>query len=629
MRCAVPLLLVLLLPTAGAWSIEVEAPREAPAGLPFDARVCVSGAPGRVEVRAWLENGTLSSGGARLRPDRYALALDVADGRACAPLSAQPGMDARTTLRARLRSGATAAAEVALDDAPLPTRVALVDAWGPPFSGVRLRNDGAEVALDALALEVAGRRVALPDATLAPGATLFVGKAAPPGETLAAADLGLRAGEARLMIGTRPLSTLAVPTLAPGMVADGDGLRRAGVSRVPAQPMRVEGALLVYATPDAGAAPVVDLLESARREVLLEGYTFTSPDVAAALARALDRGVVVRILLEGAPAGGIEDEERAILSTLAGRGADVALLRSAAGFPARFAAVHAKVIVVDREAALVATENLHASSYPAAPAVVGTRGYGVVVRNATLARALADVLDADMAPWPDVQRVDLDALPPPAPALASARSGPGDALLIERHAGNATLVLSPDDPLALARAIDGASRSVDVALLFAQPRFGADENPLLESLVAAARRNVSVRLLLDGRVDDGRNREVAARLAAIARRDALPLEARVDRADRLLHAKMVVLDAERAYVGSMNWGRASANENREAGLLLDSPEAAAWLALRFEEDWSEEKDAPPARREVGSGLAPAVVGLALSCRLLRALRGPCQGARGP
>jgi putative cardiolipin synthase len=49
-----------------------------------------------------------------------------------------------------------------------------------------------------------------------------------------------------------------------------------------------------------------------------------------------------------------------------------------------------------------------------------------------------------------------------------------------------------------------------------------------------------------------------------------------------LHAKVFVIDRERAFVGSMNFDQRSLDINTEIGLIIDSPQIAATIAARFE-----------------------------------------------
>lgn len=680
---ALPLLLSGSAFAAASWSVTLEAPPVAPLGLPFLVRACVAGDAGgeaqvlvRGAARAWQE-------GAPVRADRYGppFRLD-AEGRACRDVTLRADEGTLLSLEARARPGpgeaakgrasavvpvaraeaATVAAEngalvlVARDGSVLlrvPAQggwahVPLVPnatAYGGESSATRDplpapdRVRIAEVRKESLVLAnegtapawVAGHAVdgvPLPAFSLAPGERILVGpRAAPDLARHVDAPLRVGPGPISLHVAGLEVDRIEAPKLRAHERADRDGVvSRLGHTRVAPEPMEVEGALLAYATPHAGAAPVLDVLDSARREILLEGYTLTSPDVGAALLAAHERGVSVRVLLEAAPVGGVPPAQKEIVGALAREGVTVLSLGKGA-WPARFATVHAKVVVADRETLLVATENFHAASYPAAGGDEGTRGFGLVVRNATLARLFADVLDADAAPWPDVAPVPANDAPAPLPHAGSAAATAGPTL--ERTGRwRMTPILAPDaDVGTLPRRITNATRSVDVAMLLAEPAFDDGPSPFLDALVAAARGGARVRLLLDGRLDPDAARIVVEHLRATAAREGLPLEARLADPRWTLHAKLVLMDGRASYVGSMNWGEASATRNREAGLLVEDEALAAWYGKRFEKEWEWEE--PPGNRRVVPFAAPGGLGgmLAVAALLRLGLTRPCRRPR--
>jgi hypothetical protein len=117
-----------------------------------------------------------------------------------------------------------------------------------------------------------------------------------------------------------------------------------------------------------------------------------------------------------------------------------------------------------------------------------------------------------------------------------------------------------------------------------------DPNPRLEALVAAARRGVSVRILLDGFLDaGGENAATVEYLLDIAQTEELDLQARLGNPTHLgLHNKMVLAHIDgRGYVhaGSINGGEASSKVNRELALQVQSDEAYEYLQAVFDYDW--------------------------------------------
>jgi phosphatidylserine/phosphatidylglycerophosphate/cardiolipin synthase-like enzyme len=52
-----------------------------------------------------------------------------------------------------------------------------------------------------------------------------------------------------------------------------------------------------------------------------------------------------------------------------------------------------------------------------------------------------------------------------------------------------------------------------------------------------------------------------------------------------LHAKLILIDNERAYVGSINLSASSFDENREVGIIVSQPEIVQRFLNIFETDW--------------------------------------------
>ncbi|ELZ93568.1 phospholipase D-like domain-containing protein, partial [Haloferax sulfurifontis] len=82
-----------------------------------------------------------------------------------------------------------------------------------------------------------------------------------------------------------------------------------------------------------------------------------------------------------------------------------------------------------------------------------------------------------------------------------------------------------------------------------------------------------------------------------------------------IHAKGVVAD-DTALVGSLNWNRHSARENREVVLALSDPAAAAYFREAFAADWrASGRGAEPRTGLVAAAALAVVVGLAALRRL--------------
>ena len=105
---------------------------------------------------------------------------------------------------------------------------------------------------------------------------------------------------------------------------------------------------------------------------------------------------------------------------------------------------------------------------------------------------------------------------------------------------------------------------------------------VMEVLAAAEHRGVAVRLNMAGDPDGtDDNAEERAELADAG------VEVRLARGGLYIHAKMVLVDGVRAFVGSQNFTATSLDQNRELGVLLDDRASVTRLSRTFDEDFAE------------------------------------------
>jgi phosphatidylserine/phosphatidylglycerophosphate/cardiolipin synthase-like enzyme len=132
-------------------------------------------------------------------------------------------------------------------------------------------------------------------------------------------------------------------------------------------------------------------------------------------------------------------------------------------------------------------------------------------------------------------------------------------------------------------AVRGARRRVDIANAYFVPGF-----PLRRALRRAARRGVSVRLLLPGQ----RNDHFAVWSAGRRHyHGLLAAGVRIYEWQRgMLHAKLATVDDAWAYVGSSNLDRWSARFNLELDLGLRTPGGVAAVSERFEADLASARE---------------------------------------
>jgi phosphatidylserine/phosphatidylglycerophosphate/cardiolipin synthase-like enzyme len=331
-----------------------------------------------------------------------------------------------------------------------------------------------------------------------------------------------------------------------------------------------------FVLPDAPGVPL-ETLRGADRRILLAGYTFASPRVADVLIAAADRGLEVRVLLDGGPIGGMTTRQREQLDRLAAGGVDVRLLD---GPHARFSYHHPKYAVVDSEA-LVMTENWK----PAGTGGRSSRGWGVRIRSGRTADALASVFEhdadgPDAIRWRDRRRNASFVEADPASGSYDTAFEP-ESVDVE---GVRVLTAPGNAGGELRRSIGAANDSIDVI----SPRLDP-AGPYFESLVAAAERGVEVRILLSNAwYDRESNRALVDRVERLRER-GLPIDARIARPSgrfEKVHAKGAVIDGRTVILGSLNWNRHAATENREVVVALRGGEPASYYGRTFDSDWA-------------------------------------------
>jgi phosphatidylserine/phosphatidylglycerophosphate/cardiolipin synthase-like enzyme len=117
-------------------------------------------------------------------------------------------------------------------------------------------------------------------------------------------------------------------------------------------------------------------------------------------------------------------------------------------------------------------------------------------------------------------------------------------------------------------------------------------NALLSSIGVAMGKNpkLDVRIIL-GKIFDGDKgiEKESKNLANIRSKFKLKLGANIRfiNTQRFTHChnKLIVVDRKKVLVSSQNWSDSAVTRNREAGLLLESPDLARYYADIFQDDW--------------------------------------------
>jgi cardiolipin synthase len=291
----------------------------------------------------------------------------------------------------------------------------------------------------------------------------------------------------------------------------------------PVEPGGITG---IFIEPGDGRRPILDEIEAATQSIDLEIYIISDETILQALEDARARGVAVRVILEEHPYGG-GGGQQGIFDRLANAGIDVRWSNPVFRFS------HIKMMVIDESVAIIMNQNLTASSF------TGNREFGVITTSPDAVQAASAIFEADWAQ---------DAEPPPGP-----------------------LVVSPTNARESLRSlIDSAETSVDVyAEVLRDPE-------LLQALEAAAQRGVTVRVIISPSASFDSER---------ASLEASGVQVRLLRS-LYVHAKMIMVDGQRVFVGSQNISTTSLDQNRELGIIVSDPVSLARLSRVFDIDFA-------------------------------------------
>ena len=366
-------------------------------------------------------------------------------------------------------------------------------------------------------------------------------------------------------------------------------------------------------------------MAAARTQVWLATYIFHDDEAGSAMADALcaaaQRGVEVHVIVDGFGSMAVMPWLQQRLVTM---GVLLDVFRpldrwSAWLQPAQLRRLHHKLCVVDDEVAFVGGINIlddrndlrHGrSEQPRLDFAIEVHGPVVAqVRSMAMADGLRARLGQE---W----RSEVG-------ALARSRTPVADTLQLLRDLRGGEPVSPPsasDQPVLAAfvvrdnvkrrrdiersyiEAVRNAQHSVDIACSYFYPR-----RAFRRSLLAAARRGVRVRLLLQGKAD--------YRMAALAARvlydELLAHGVQVfEYTPAFLHAKVAVVDAHWATVGSSNIDPLSLLLNLEANVVVDDAAFATALRSRIDQALavSLQVTAPPLRQDWRGRLSRSFVG---------------------
>lgn len=269
--------------------------------------------------------------------------------------------------------------------------------------------------------------------------------------------------------------------------------------------------------------PLVDAIDSATQSIKMTIFRMDDPIVKDALKSAVNRGIQVQTLVAIDSKGWIKRNKK-LSDDLEKLGIEVKAQRS----EKKIKRYHYKMMVVDEQTSLILTFN------PTQKNLHYARDFGVLIKDPEVAAELTRLFDAD---W------------------NGEKFKPADSpLVISPHNTRARLI-------ELLRSAEHSIRILDAKV--------ADQQAL-GVLIKKAANGVDVKII--SRDNDYNRLMPNFRVRKLARYK--------------LHAKCIVIDGKRFFVGSQNLREVSMDSRREVGIIIEDHAIAQKIERVFDEDWA-------------------------------------------
>ena len=292
----------------------------------------------------------------------------------------------------------------------------------------------------------------------------------------------------------------------------------------------------IIVEPGDNGAALLAAVKAAKKSIHVEMYLMTDNNFEAALATQKAAGHDVQVLLNQNFPPGQPNLNSTAFSYLSGKGVTVKYA------PTAFTFTHAKTVVIDGTDAWIMTMNTTQSS------ASSNREFLVLDKDP------ADVSDAEKIFAADMVNQQI--------------------LLVTK------LVVSPqvdsaiDARTRMLAIINGATKTLDV--------MGEElsDTGIVNALVLRQKAGIPVRVVVSGGSTPS-----PSQMAAVASLKAVGVPVKsLSKPD--MHAKAIVADGVRAYVGSQNFTATSLNSNRELGVLIGNATEIAKVETSFAADFA-------------------------------------------
>lgn len=159
---------------------------------------------------------------------------------------------------------------------------------------------------------------------------------------------------------------------------------------------------------------------------------------------------------------------------------------------------------------------------------------------------------------------------------------------------------------------DAAREEIVLGQFYAVNRAGTPFDKVMQRLVAAGKRGVKIRFLLDKKGVGLSEAETLEQLRRIPNLELRILDYSQLTGNGIIHAKYLVVDRKAAFIGSQNFDWRAFSHIHETGLRITDPAMVAQVQAIFENDWAAQGQLAAGRTvaQAVAGMAPVTVGAA-------------------
>ncbi len=346
-----------------------------------------------------------------------------------------------------------------------------------------------------------------------------------------------------------------------------------------------------YSSPDSSYQVLTTYLNSATEEIDLMIYAISHYNLIKILNDTMDRNPAIKINVIAC------DQHASASETTNTRSALWQLSRKANETSAnlhlywsnssKYDYTHAKFVIIDNKTVLVQSCNWAKTGVPRITSY-GNREWGIVITDQNVVNEFINVFYNDLIISEPTHGRFYSSFSSSASSGKYSVNFPAETFNTYMKI---TPIFSPESSLdAIIQLINSATETLEIQQAYIKLDWGGgvSVNPLVEAVVNASKRGVSVRIIVEEPTTSSNNASVNYFL-----NNSIPVAFSNKTLFEFCHNKGVIVDGEKVLVSSINWSYESLTQNREAGVIIESTAVAQFYLEIFNYDWSVAEQLQP------------------------------------